>query len=135
MSLRPDVRQYPVVAYLEFAFGDVPGSTAINAVALPAGSIVTAIELFVTTSFAGGSTHDLDIGDATDPDEYTPTVSELDGSAGRPANPPVTTGFQTTLSEPNIAFTPVHTGGNPTSGAARFWVEYITESRAHENYE
>lgn len=135
MALRPDTRQFPVVAYLEFTFADVPDAAAINAVALPVGSIVTAIELFVTTTFAGGTTHDLDIGDATDGDEYTPTVSELDGAAGRPANPPVTTGFQTTLDEPDITFTPVHTGGNPTSGAARFWVEYITEGRFHENFE
>lgn len=135
MSLLPDTRQFPVVAYLEFTYADVPGSAAINAVALQAGSIVTAIQLWVTTSFSGGTTHDLDIGDATDPDEYTPTISELDGAAGLPANPPATTGFQTTISEPFITFTPVHTGGNPTAGAARFWVESICEGRAHENYE
>lgn len=135
MALTPDVRQFPVVAYLEFTYADVPGSAAIAAVALQVGSIVTGIELFVTTSFSGGTTHDLDIGDATDPDEYTPTISELDGAAGRPANPPATTGFQTTLSEPDINFTPVHTGGNPTAGAARFWVESICEGRAHENFE
>ena len=135
MALTPDVRQFPCVAYLEFTYADVPGSAAIAAVAVPVGSIVTAIQLWITTSFSGGTTHDLDIGDATDPDEYTPTISELDGAAGLPANAPTTTGFQTTLSEPDINFTPVHTGGNPTAGAARFWVEYITEGRAHENFE
>lgn len=135
MSLNPDTRQFPVVAYLEFTYADVPGSAALAAVALPVGSIVQDIELWVTTTFAGGTTHDLDIGDATDDDEYSATVCELDGAAGLPANPPAVTGFQTTLSEPDILFTPVHTGGNPTAGAARFWVQYITESRAHENYE
>jgi hypothetical protein len=135
MALLPDTRQFPVVAYLEFTYADVAGSAAINAVAIQPGSIVTDIELWVTTSFSGGTTHDLDIGDATDPDEYTPTISELDGAAGLPANAPTTTGFQTTLSEPNITFTPVHTGGDPTAGAARFWVQSICEGRFHENYE
>lgn len=135
MALRPDTRQYPVVAYVEFTYADIPGSTAVAAIALPTKSIVTEIELYVQTSFAGGSTHDLDIGDATDDDEYTPTISELDGSAGRPANAPVTTGFQTTLAEPDIELLPTHTGGNPTSGAARLIVEYVTEGRFHENFE
>lgn len=134
MSLLPDTRQFPVVAYLEFTYADVPGSAAINAVAVPAGSIVQDIELYITTAFAGGTTHDLDIGDATDDDEYSATVCEIDAT-GIPANPPAVTGFQTTLSEPFITFTPVHTGGNPTAGAARFWVQYITEGRFHENYE
>ena len=125
----------PVVCYLEFTYADVPGSTAINAAAVQPGSIITEMELWIVTTFAGGTTHDLDIGDATTADRYSSTVCELDGSAGLPANQPAVTYYQTTLSEPNVTFTPVHTGGNPTSGAARFWFTSICEGRFHENYE
>jgi hypothetical protein len=134
MALVPDTRQYPCVAYLEFTYADIPTTaTAYTAVAVPVGSILTEIELYVTTSWAGG-THDLDIGDATDDDEYSGTICELDGAAGFPANQPAVSGFQTTLDEPDIVFTPTHSTA-ATAGAARFYCEYITEGRFHENFE
>jgi hypothetical protein len=119
---------------LEFTYADIPTTaTAYTAAALPVGSIITEMELFTTTAWVGG-THDLDIGDATDDDEYTATISELDGSVGLPSTQPAVTYFQTTLSEPDVVFTPVHSTA-ATAGAARFWFQYLTEGRFHENFE
>jgi len=134
MSLTSDVRQFPVVAYVEFTYAEIPTTaTAYTSVAVPVGSIFTLMKIFITTAWAAGD-HDLDFGDATDADEYSGTIVELDGSAGFPANQPVLSGFQTTLSEPDLVLTPTHSAG-ATAGAARLYVEYITEGRFHENYE
>jgi hypothetical protein len=119
MALTSDVRQFPVVAYVEFTYAEIPTTaTAYTSIAVPVGSIFTLMKIYVTTAWAGG-THDLDFGDATD---------------GFPTNQPVLTGFQTTLSEPDLVLTPTHSTA-ATAGAARLYVEYITEGRFHENYE
>ncbi len=128
-----DARQYSLSAYINLDFEDIPGSALVNVAEIPQGSVITFIELFVETTFAGGTTHDLEIGDDVDIDRYTPTISELDGSAGRPANVPVADGHKTVIGEENLTVTPVSTGGNPTSGAARLLVEYITDGRHNEN--
>lgn len=135
MALTSDVRQFPVVAYVEFTYAEIPTTaTAYTSIAVPVGSIFTLMKIFVSTAWAGG-THDLDFGDATDADEYSETnIVELDGTAGFPTNQPVLTGFQTTLSEPDLVLTPTHSTA-ATAGAARLYVEYITEGRFHENYE
>ena len=132
----PDTRSYPLVAFVDITFDDLVGAAVVNLLAVPVGSIFIAMSINVTTSFAGGTTHDCDIGDATDPDEYSTTVIELDGSAGLPTNNcTVGTRFLTTSSEPNLVFTPISTGGDPTSGAAYLYAEYINNAKADENYE
>lgn len=133
MSLLPDTRQYPLVAVADIDFSDiVTTAVAVNAVVLPQNSVVTKIDLVVDTAFAGGTTHDLDIGDDVDPNRYTQTISEID-AAGVPANPPAADFYQTTDAEPNITITPTHTGAALTSGAGRLIVEYVIAGRANEN--
>lgn len=132
MSLLTDSRQYPLVAVVDIVFGDIPGSALVNVLELPQNAVVTKIDLVVDTAFAGGTTHDLDIGDDVDPNRYTQTISEID-AAGVPTNPPAADFYQTTDAEPNITVTPTHTGGDPTSGAARLIVEYIIDGRHNEN--
>jgi len=132
----PDTRSYPLVAFVDITFSDMVGSTVVNLLAVPVGSIFIAMSLNVTTTFAGGTTHDCDIGDATDADEYSTTIIELDGSAGLPVNnATVTSRFLTTSSEPNLVFTPISTGGDPTSGVAYLYAEYIQNTKADENFE
>lgn len=132
MSLLTDARQYPLLASVDIVFGDIPGSTLVNVLQLPQNSVVTKIDLVVDTAFAGGTTHDLDIGDDVDPNRYSQTICEID-AAGIPANPPAADLSQTTDAEPNITVTPTHTGGDPTSGAARLLVEYVIDGRHNEN--
>jgi len=133
MSILTAARQKGLVAIVDIAFGDIAGATEVPVLDLPQGATVTGITLVVDTAFAGGTTHDLDIGDVTDPNRYTQTISEID-AAGIPANPPAISGYETTSAEPQISVTPTHTGGDPTSGAARLIVEYVEAGRHDENY-
>ena len=134
MSILTDARQKVCTAIVDIAFGDI-ATTAVEVpvLDLPVGSTVVDITLVVDTAFAGGTTHDLDIGDASDPNRYTAAISEID-AVGIPANPPAITGFETTDSEPQISVTPTHTGGSPTSGAARLIVGYVEAGRHDENF-
>lgn len=131
-DLKPDTRQYVLQAVSVIAFGDIPGSAAVEVVELPQNAVVTSIVLFVDTAFAGGTTHDLDIGDETDPNRYTQTISEID-AGGIPTNPPAVDYSQTAAADVNITVTPTHTGGDPTSGSARLIVQYYVDGRANEN--
>jgi hypothetical protein len=131
----PQTRSYPLVGFVNITFEDIVGAAAVSLMAVPVGSIFIAMSLNVTTAFAGGTTHDADFGDATDPNEYSTTIVELDGAAGLPANNcTVGTRFLTTASEPNLLITPTSTGGDPTSGAAYLYAEYIQNTKADENY-
>jgi len=131
----PTTRQWPLAAYVDFSFSDMVGSTAVELFAVPAGSILTYMSLYTTTAFAGGTTHDCDIGDITDPDEYSTTIIELDGTAGLPTNKPTLSGYKTTTTEPKVLLTPISTGGDPTSGVGYVFATYIVVGRSNENYE
>lgn len=132
MSILTDARQWPLVAEVDIAFGDIPGAAAVEVLELPQGSVITSIQLVVDTAFSGGTTHDLDIGDVTDPNRYSQTIVELD-AAGIPANPPAASLYETTDAEPKLTVTPTHTGGDPSAGAARLLVEYVVSGRHNEN--
>jgi hypothetical protein len=134
----PTTRQFPLSVVSTFTYEDVVGTTAVALFGMQVGSMITQLNLVITTSFAGGTTHDADFGDATTADRYNATIVELDGTAlANPANPPTITGasFSTTSAEPSLLMTPTSTGGDPTSGAADLYATYIVKGRAHENYE
>lgn len=138
-ALKPDGRQYALQAVSVIVFGDIPGSDAVDVIELPQNAVVTSMVLVVDTAFAGGSTHDLDIGDTADPDRYTQTIAEIDAS-GIPTNAPAVSGsqaaddyYQTESGDEFITVTPTHTGGNPSSGSARLIVEYYIAGRQNEN--
>jgi len=132
----PQTRQFALSVVSTFTYEDCVGAAAVALFGVQVGSKLTYINLTINTSFAGGTTHDADFGDATDPNEYSPTIVELDGTAlAQPANPPALSGFVTTSAEPDILMTPTSTGGDPTSGSADLYATYIVKGRAHENYE
>jgi len=134
----PTTRQFPLSVVSTFTYEDCVGAAAVALFGMQVGSMITQLNLVITTSFAGGSTHDADFGDATTADRYNGTIVELDGTAlANPANPPTITGasFVTTSAEPSLLMTPTSTGGDPTSGAADLFATYIVKGRAHENYE
>jgi len=134
----PETRQFALAAVSTFTYEDCVGATAVAILGLPVGSWITDLLLVINTSFAGGSTHDADFGDATTADRYNGTIVELDGTAlVNPANPPTRAGagFITTSAEPDLLMTPTSTGGDPTSGSADLYTKYVVKGRAHENYE
>ena len=135
MSILTDARQYPLVAVVDIDFNDIiVTAVAVDVLELPQNSVVTAVSLVIDVSFDNGTTADLDIGDATDPNRYTQTIAELDGVAGvPPTNEPRPDFFQTTDAEPNIVVTPTLTGSTLDEGSARLIVEYYVAGRRNEN--
>jgi len=134
----PDTRQWPLAFYAPFSYEDALGvaDAAMVLAAVPAASIFTFLQVTTTVAFAsGGGTHDLNLGDATDVDEYSGTAIELDGTAGAPANNAVLSGFLTTSDEPNLLGTFIDGTGVATSGAGYVVGAYITTTRSTENYE
>ena len=132
MALPNVARQYSLAVFIDIVFGDIPVTAVAVALAeLPQGSVITNINAFVVTAFAGSGNYDADFGDVTDPNEYSPTIVELD-APGIPTNTVAVSGFKTTSSEPDLNITPVFTTV-PTAGAARLLVEYVTSGRNNEN--
>jgi len=135
MSIPNVARQYPLSVFIDIVFGDIPlHATAYALCAVPQGSVFTQMKAYVTTAFASAGTMDADFGDATDPDEYSGTIVEIDAT-GIPSNPPIVSGFKTTASEPDLLLTPTFgtTTTSPTVGAMRLLVTYITSGRNNEN--
>lgn len=137
MSLPNVARQYPLTAFIDVVFGDVPDhATEYSLCEVPLGSIVTRISMFVVTAFAGSSTtEDGDIGDTTLTTRYTDgTPAEFDAT-GIPSNLPSVTGFKTTSSEPNITLKMTYgtTTASPNAGAVRILIDYVTSGRNNEN--
>ncbi len=132
-ALKPDGRQYLLQAVSVIDFSDIiETAVAVEVLELPQNSVITGIVLFVDTAFSGGTTHDLDIGDNTDPNRYTQTISEID-AGGIPTNPPAVDYYQTVQADVNITVTPTHTGAALSAGSARLIVQYYVAGRHNEN--
>ena len=128
-----DARQYSLSAFITFDFEDIPGAVVIVLAKIPTGSVITSGLVFVEIDFAGGTTHDCDIGDNDNDDRYSPTIIELDGGAGIPSNTFTVDESKTAIDDEDLTLTPIHTGGDPTSGVARCVIEYVTDGRGNEN--
>lgn len=130
---QPNVaRQYPLAVFIDIVFGDLPTTAVgVSVAEIPQGSVITFIQLFITTAWAGSGNYDAEIGDADDDDRYTATISELDAT-GLPTNAPAITGYKTLSSDPDLLVEPVFTS-DPTAGAGRLLVEYVTAGRNNEN--
>ena len=134
MSILTDARQYELTAVVDIVAADiVTTAVEVQVLELPQNSVVTNIVLVVDTSFDTGTTADLDIGDNTDPNRYTQTISEIDGAAGIPANPPAADYYQTLAADTHITVTPTLTGIAMVAGAARLIVTYYVAGRHNEN--
>lgn len=132
-ALKPDGRQYSLTAESVIDFSDInTTAVAVEVFDLPQNSVITSIVLFVDTAFAGMTTADLNIGDDTDPNRYTQTISEID-AGGLPTNPPAVDYYQTLAADSHITVTPTLTGVAMTSGSARLIIEYYVSGRHNEN--
>jgi len=119
-------RQYPLVAEAAFAFGDIPTTaTAYEALDLPIGARVIGGGLVVITPW-DSTTNTLSVGDADLGTRYLAT-KDLKSAAG--------TYFPfviATSGSADINVTYAFTGPAATVGAARLFVEYVLDGRAHE---
>lgn len=111
------------VMAMEFTYSD---TTAQSFPAIPANCIIDRMALDVETAFNSGTTDKLEVGDATDPNGFSPnTETDL-----------TTTGYQTiagagaygvpirTTAATTIQLLYTSTGTAPTTGKARLYIHY-----------
>lgn len=133
--LKDQGRQYSLWATINIGFAD--GLTVAQAIGtgiqaimdLPGDAEVVGGSIVVTEVWDSGTSAVVDIGDVGDPDRYTSSPVDLT-SLGRTAL--VLSGYVTS-GEETIDIDPVLVGSDATQGAATIRVEYVINSRAHEN--
>jgi len=126
----PDTRQYTLVAYNSWAFGDLTSATAAKLFELPLGAIITGGIYTVDTVWNSGTSDAITVGD-TDVDEY---IADTDATGA------VITALTITaiaVVAANTAVNIIWTGAGtaPTTGAGRIIAEYIVPGRFNENFE
>lgn len=135
-------RQTPLVAVLDVGYADLTGldATAVEAIDLPSGAVVTNGWVSVTEVFNSTTSDVLDVGDDADVDRYT-TTAPLDLTAlgtyhfdnmGDIVTVKTGGGYRYTVSN---TIDVIHTGGTAdtaTTGAFTLYVEYYIEDRANE---
>lgn len=118
-------RQAPVVAEVDFAFGDLTTTVASNAIEVPQGAVVTGGFIVFDTAFNSETSDVFTVGDSGDADRYKASV---DGSAAA-LTALVPTGYQYTATS-NVSITWTGTGTAPTAGAGRLVIEYYVDGRS-----
>lgn len=127
----PDTRQYPLVAYASFAFGDTPSGVGQAVFALPQNAVVTGGQVIIDTAYNSATSDAIEVGDAGDDNRYLTTTSVA--AVGRTALVP--SGYQVANANRNILIEVTSVGAAATAGAGRIQVEYIVEGRSTENFE
>ncbi len=127
-SLTKDVgRQKVLLAMIEFTYLNIADTaTAVSAIDLPYGAVVTGGYIVVDTVFNVGTTSVLDIGDATTADRYKADVN----LKALGVTQLVPTGYKSNGDA--ILITPANVGTAATTGSARLFVEYMITGRAAE---
>lgn len=117
-------RQYGLHAIVPFAAADLPaGALAQAALALPAGAVVTSVNVIVDTAFDTGVT--ANVGDATTANRY--------GSALALSSTGVKPGAMTGYQYPQADKLVVTLSAASAAGAARLFVNYVIVGRQNEN--
>jgi len=127
----PDTRQYPLVAYAAYAFGDLVSAVASKLFELPLGAIVTGGYYLLDVVFDSGTSDAITVGD-TDVDEYVADANAADAVA---VTALTITGIE--VAAANTAVNIIWTGAGtaPTQGNGRVFAEYIDPGRSNENFE
>jgi len=118
-------RQWPLTAKADFAFGDLTDATAVPAIDVPGGAIVTGGQLVITTAFDSATSDTIAIGDGTNvylaATDVSATGTTLFTKGGPKYSAPDT-----------VDVTWDGTGTAPTAGAGYIIVEYILDGRSNE---
>ncbi len=126
----PDTRQYTLVAYVNFAFGDLVSAVASKLFELPLGAVLTGGLYAVDTAFDSGTSDAITIGD-TDVDEY-----HTDADAQATVISALTvTGIEVAAANTAVNIILTSVGTAATAGAGRVIAEYVVPTRANENFE
>ena len=126
--MRTSGRQYPLVTWVDVAYGDLTTAVAAALADVPAGATVVGGAIIVDTVWNSATSDVADIGDGDDPNRYTASPVDLT-ALGRTAL--TLTGYKYASGD-TIDITWTGTGAAPTTGAARVEIEYLLEGRANE---
>jgi len=129
----PDTRQYPLVAYVAFAVGDLVSAAASKLFELPLGAIITAGQYNLDAAFDSGTSDVVIIGDVTTADRYFTDANAKDAVAA--GSQWVATGYAAVAADTPVNITWTGAGTAATVGSGRIIAEYIVPTRAQENYE
>lgn len=127
----PDTRQYPLVSYTAFAFGDLTSAVASKLFEMPLGSIVTGGLYLLDTVFNSGTSDAITVGD-TDVDEYIADANAADAVA---VTEFTLTGIGVAAANTTVNIIWTGAGTAPTTGAGRVLAYYIVPTRFNENFE
>ena len=120
-------RQYVMSAMVAITFANIADTaTAVNAIDLPYGAVVTGGYFVVDTVFNLGTTAVLDVGDSTTANRYANDIN----LKALGVTQLVPTGY--TSDGAAIQILPVLVGTAATTGAGRLYVEYVITNRAAE---
>lgn len=121
-------RQYPLLAMIPITYLNIADTaTAVEAIQLPYGAVITGGFFVVDTVFNVGTTAVLDVGDAISANRYKNDIDLK--TLGLTALVP--TGYKSEGAA--ILITPTLVGTAATTGAGRLFVEYMITDRAAEN--
>jgi NAD/NADP transhydrogenase alpha subunit len=103
-----------------------------DAIALPAGAVITGGELIVETAYAGSTAATISIGTAASTTAFASTVDVK--TAGRTALTMTTTNamLANAVTANNVRITVAYTVANATAGRVRVRVQYTIDGRANE---
>lgn len=128
-------RQDPLVAHVEFAFGDVVDDTYMPAVDVPAGAIVVGGGLAITELFNSATDDKFSIGDQEGSDaaaKETYAALSADVAAAGTWIPIVPTGKKYAKAG-TVGVVWNGTGAVPTAGKGLLTVQYVIDKRAHSS--
>lgn len=129
MAITQDAgRQYPLVASVAIAFGDLSSGVAADAIELPPGAVVLDAAVFVDTAFNSATSDALAVGDSGAAGRFISAADmqvagEHVATAGR--------GYKY-ASGGVVQVTLTSVGGGISAGAARLILSYVIDGRAND---
>lgn len=125
-------RQYPLGAFVDFAFGDLTSATLSVAFELPADAVVIGGHVEITTAFNSGTSDALTIGDGTAADRFIDITAGSGALSAGLTTAFTADGFKYTAPD-NIDLLWTAVGTAATTGAGRVYIQYVIIDRAQEN--
>jgi hypothetical protein len=129
-------RSYSLVVVGSFSYDDFTSGTGLAFCDIGVGSIVVGGALFVTTNWNSGTTAGAELGDATTANRYMASENLL--AAGDEFGPVVEVaapGYLTVAATAEILLEVTESGTAATAGAGYAYIEYISTTKADENFE
>lgn len=124
----PNAQQYHhnMVHYLRKQITYLDDGNTVTIGTLPAGSHVLRGGVAVTTAFNGGTTNDLDVGTAADPNGYATDLAL--GTVGNIVFDEMATSDDAAISSDTDVTCAVVSTASASAGSAYVWVEYIVDN-------